>query len=466
MKSELLVAYLDGELTSEEERQLEVELEQNVQFQRLLSELCYQRLDYVEAYRNKIISSPSAIASHLPEPRQKNHLLSPRQPRPNRFSTGFWGSLAASILIFVGVFFYTSIRFEEFPGTVSSQVVSRLVKAGSNVRIVHLGKKFNVAGPTDIHDQDRVIVPNGSYALIQYTDGSLVKLRDKSIFQVVGGTDGRYSFLHTGKLSAKIAAQSKSNPMTFSTPDGEIVVLGTEFDLQVRPKARGTYLQMFKGSVLFRNYHNHSTLQLKDAEWAMIASKIDFVSRLGSPYRYKDGKQLFESNPQSKWIMDKAKMEYVVYKGASVMRISPSSSGPGTVAIKIPSLQAIPSKALTLEFEVASEETSHTKPQLVMDEPKIKTEPFDKRLLEEFKQPTTSGLDRWNRWRYELDYFAPNTTSEWHHIRLYANGRLVLDEWGEGNPKLFQMLIEDGSVLLRNVRVIERIPDTLDSDAP
>lgn len=457
MKSEKLYAYVNQELTPAEEEQLEKELRTNAELRRLFSELCIHDFIVAEAYQSGAIK-PRLSEPSLPKLKQKspNFNQSPKSP----LSQTSWGLIAASVLLFIGLSIYTSVGFKE---TVpSNRVVSRIVKAGPNVRIAQVDKKITVTGPIDIHEQDRILVPEGSFALIKYSDGSLIKLRDRTLLQLKGGAGGKHALLTTGKLSAKIAPQPKDKIMTFSTPHGEIDIVGTEFDIHAHIQ-RGTYVHLFQGKVSFRNYNDNSVIQLNNSEWAMIAPNTSFTPYLGNAYRYKDGETL-RASKQAEWITVNTTTQTTLdAAGTALTKISLQSSERGTASINLPSLSQLSAKAIVIEFECRTDEPgTELGRRIIATTPPNKMLNPDPRLLQLYKTVSTAKLGKWIRNRYEVAYGSKEFPG-WFHMNLFENGRLVISQWEEGTPDQFQILLTHGNILVRNVRVLELVEDPIES---
>jgi hypothetical protein len=454
MKVETLIDYLDHELSSEEEAKVELELETNAELQKALSDLCYQRFLWAEAYRSKAITvSPNV---QLPVLKRK---FSSQPPWRSNFSASFKIVLAAAIVLFFGLTIYVQTKYRQSTDQVA-RVYSRIIKVGPNVQLAQSSGKQAVTEPVDMRERDRVLVPKGSFALIKHADGSLMKLRDRSVFEIVQGTQGKYIFLHTGKLSAKIAPQLKDKGMMIGTPYGEITVLGTEFDINSNSR-RGTYVHLLNGKISFRNYGDNTVLQLSDSEWVLVAPKTELTSGLASSKRYKDARVIMDHvfDPKlSQWQSANAQLEYL----PDGMKLIPVSSKFAKTAVRIPSITKLPSNALAVEYEIRCDD-----PGVNMEMVFLRTDLGinnvpDKRLSKSFNQALGMKLGQWTLFRYEVDYSLGKVFPGWYHIRCLRGERLMVDQWKDGDPQAFQISVSGGSLSVRNFRVIERVEDPIE----
>jgi hypothetical protein len=96
----------------------------------------------------------------------------------------------------------------------------------------------------------------GNAALVQIADGD------------AGGARGKEAFLARGHLTADVIAQPAGRPMLITTPQAEVMVVGTRFALNV--DARSTRLDVQKGLVELARVSGGDPVVVHAAEYALV----------------------------------------------------------------------------------------------------------------------------------------------------------------------------------------------------
>jgi len=209
---ELILRYLDGALDENARRELEARLREDAVAERL----AVWAADQMELRR---LLKSTAVAEDVEciarEPAEQFPVrLAETQPRRRRWAAA--GVLtAAAILLLVVAFwaFRPGLRLEEGVVSVAGLTTSRLRE----------GELFRVAG-------DRP-------AVLRLGDGSRVQLEAGSEAVAHGPAKGARQLFELKRGAGRFKVEKGMGTFRVETPSGEVTVLGTEFDVELRPGA-------------------------------------------------------------------------------------------------------------------------------------------------------------------------------------------------------------------------------------
>jgi len=210
----LLMRYLDGALDEASRSELESMLEDDPKAAIRLTVLAYDRV----ALRGLLKNSAVAEAGRTPE--KPGRRFPPRfsRPRPSRRRWVVAGALsAAAILLLLAIAYWalpSGLRLEEGLVAVGGLETSR----------VREGERFTVSG-------------NRS-ATLRLADGSRVKLEADSVGVAHGGTKGARQVFELIRGKGRFKVEKAMGGFRVETPAGKVTVLGTEFDVELRPGAQ------------------------------------------------------------------------------------------------------------------------------------------------------------------------------------------------------------------------------------
>lgn len=427
MKPELLIAYLDRELSPEEEKQVEVELNADPELRRFLSELYYHRFLFVEAHQKGAIQPQSTA---LPELKQKSSSVT--ELSTISLSRPSWVLIAASLLIFFILYFYPHSQ------TFKSVQVASVKNSSQEIKILRGDKRMAATAGMEILNQDILITPPDGTITLQRSDGSLIKLQPKSIL-TFDTTQQNVPLLKTGALTAKINHQPSDQPIYFFTPHGKVEVIGTQFFLNTHSHA-GTGLRMIDGKVKLTKIQDQQTLEISKSQWAYIPRNGDLASGQGTLQIFKNGKVLLD-------------------KSAS-LHLKPIHKKTRLASMNLPGIQKLPHKALAVELDYMM---NH------LDDGKFNVAFFSKGKAvtdySSFPPYFYSPILREDSWaflRLELEQFAVSHDTEAVHVTVYRNNALIGDHWINEIPDTVSLAFSDGDLHVKNFKILELVPETFE----
>lgn len=252
---DLLAAYLDGELTAEQDGELAeiaasrpefmLELRRFLVFDDALNQLGREERSteaFLRALRLRRSPMMRAPAGH-------------RRGRPRLAPRGRWGTWRTRLLAMAAVLLIATLAAlvrPEAPAPPPAQAAqaapaiasaARLVAAAAGSRIERSGGSASAMAGTALLAGDLVVTPEATLA---FDDGSRVRLRDATV-RLGGGSTTLALVL--GRLDAEIVPRSGRDPFAISTGQSLVTVIGTRFRLQ----ADGTTsrLAVTEGTVRF-----------------------------------------------------------------------------------------------------------------------------------------------------------------------------------------------------------------------
>jgi hypothetical protein len=462
MKHDTLVLYLDGELTPAEVQQVEIGLAQDAELQKTLSELCHQRLLYVEAFRDQQQRGTVKLPDLVQKPSRIDQEKKPSSQK--KFSKTSWGLIAASFVIFF------LLRFYPFPESSPSKdsPVASLNDAAPGTRLVRADIKIPVTKGMEVLSHD-MLITSTTETVIQYHDGTLIKIYPKSMFTVSpssfdkAGNMKSLGLLRTGQLLARVTHQDPQKPAFLFTPDGRIEILGTELYVSSRSHS-GTILKMIDGQVRFTRLSDEKTIPVTKSQWAYLSDKAEFIPRQGTSQLLKHGepllKNVFDSqfkqwsfqNAYSKPIFSSEKRSVV--SGMSLIAMNDKM---GSASIRLPVIQHLPSKAFAVQLEIMGE-SQPTK--LSVSFTKDGQNVADSSLFQSYSWPLQFHQRRWYQLRVELDALTHVENATLVHVSVFRGSTLVSDHWLRDFPTNLSISTE-GTLNVRNFQIVELTPDTI-----
>jgi hypothetical protein len=231
----LVLRYLDGIATSREEAELEAKLAEpsNESQRKSFVTISRQRGQMFEAL------APGRLKAAVPG------LHDIRRGTSRRWR---WTAAAAIVLIGFASWFAFGGRTAALPAIID-RIQGRVVllrESGTEPAFVgaeiRAGEALRTEGP-------------GSQSTLRFQDGSVLTVAENSLVRrEAKGEKGERVRLDSGSILADIRRQEKHRAMTFATPHGEAVVVGTSLKLVVDPSARGsTRLEVTEGLVRLAN---------------------------------------------------------------------------------------------------------------------------------------------------------------------------------------------------------------------
>lgn len=268
---ELLDAYLDGELTPGEQRQLQAWLLADRENARQFARETHAHQTLRESF------AAAALQRELmPEPttgrfaRIRELIASVRGPRVRvACAAAVAALLAGGIVHFRGPSYSATASLLEIP---DGLVVER---------------KHQPVVPTPMEPLqagDVIRTPPGRALVVGYQDGSRVELKGGgSLACPTARGSGKNLVLQDGQLTAVVAKQPRNRPMIVRTPEAEATVLGTEFRLT---SARGmTHLDVISGAVALRARNGGSVTTVRGGESHSIGGPSASYAPLTLPAR-------------------------------------------------------------------------------------------------------------------------------------------------------------------------------------
>lgn len=122
-----------------------------------------------------------------------------------------------------------------------------------------------------------------SAAFLVFPDRTRIEMGPGTEVGEIRAEGGKRIFVGRGEIRAFVARQAKDQPMVFSTPHGEAVVLGTTLRILVDPDPKkGTRLEVEEGRVRFSNLEKKS-VEVSAGHFAFAAPGVDLVARSWDP---------------------------------------------------------------------------------------------------------------------------------------------------------------------------------------
>lgn len=186
-----------------------------------------------------------------------------------------WWAVAAGLLLSTALLAWR--WSSSAPGT-PPQDYARVERLDATA-LVQVDGRDVVAGRTTLAAGAHLAVRNGRAAL-RFADGTTIDLMTDA--SLVAGPDapGRSIVLEAGTVTATVASQPAERPLRIRTPQGEVTVVGTIFDLAV--DAEWTRIAMFSGRVRLAGVDGVGAIPV-------VAGQRAAVRRGGLPQLEEDG---------------------------------------------------------------------------------------------------------------------------------------------------------------------------------
>lgn len=255
---ELVEAYLDGDLTDGEARELRGLVKRDGALRQRFVEEVRWHIRLGDHLRTQGIPLSERVEAMLDAegrtPRIADAVaasISPRSSRRNKISTRFlrrrrreaapwWLAVAAGLLLAVGLFLAVPSGGPQ-PATV----------LGDRGSIERAGQSVRLGGAPQVVTDGDVLVADGSALLLGFNDGTSVEVSSGARLTVRTGTRGgaKRLDLERGALLARVAKQQPDQPLLVATSQAHATVLGTTF--RVRIESAGTRLTVEEGRIGF-----------------------------------------------------------------------------------------------------------------------------------------------------------------------------------------------------------------------
>ena len=191
-----------------------------------------------------------------------------------------WGA-AAAVLILAGYGVYRSA----FPDPVLTVFAAKIESVSGPVFVVDGdGLLRNPVGATRYLNSNAGLEFEGpGKAVLKYFDGSTLDFtvnstrgalrlnREESKPRMNGASNGKRVTIEGGLLMASVARQTEGNPLIISTPQAEVMVVGTRFRLEVT--ANLTRLDVLEGKVRIVRYSDAARVDVAGGEFVIVNSR-------------------------------------------------------------------------------------------------------------------------------------------------------------------------------------------------
>ncbi len=231
-----------------------------------------------------------------------------RRRRLRRLAIRYAAAGCAAIAVISGIIFFPSADRELLTGATITGVVAeagqiRLVSDGV-VELFDEDANIDFAGEraaASAQAENRLTVPYGKRAHVVLADGSKVWVNAGSelAFPSVFDTGRRTVEVVCGEIFIDVTKDPK-RPFTVLTPEFEVEVLGTSFDVSVYPDAATRHVALVEGHVSIRN--GSQSHELSPGELFSLDASGGVVSRPGDLHEYyswKEGILVLDGTPIS-----------------------------------------------------------------------------------------------------------------------------------------------------------------------
>ena len=284
MNDELFELYLANRLSPEDTTRLKQVLASDALARTRFVQVLQEWQIFSEAARQITTGSSCSIEDELAQRAlvtadgwRRRRPSAPRTSRPaivRRVAAVFAPLAALAACLVVAVMFMPSVMKAEPLATISA------AKPGITLRRGDIS--LPVAVGTQLQPGDALAVPIGVQAEIRYADDTRVTVEPQTAL-VLGtsgaepGAQGKRVTISSGQVTASVAKQPPGQPMVFSTPTAQAVVLGTRLTLVV--SSLSTRLEVEQGRVGFVRKSDRSTVEVATGQFAVAAEGTVLASR-------------------------------------------------------------------------------------------------------------------------------------------------------------------------------------------
>jgi len=239
-----------------------------------------------DALAARIGAQLRSAAGPQPQPAQRHSTA--RRPIARRLGTMI--VTAAVVLIALGVWALRGplgLIPDAGPGR-AAEPFARIESVSGRVLLVAAGETPLAAGRAIADGAVLQTVGEESFAAIKLADGTRLELgADTRVTLDDDGPDraGKRIVLSEGFLTADVAKQPAGRPMTVSTPQAELVVLGTRF--QLSGGAELTYIETSEGSVRVTRKSDGRSILVDGGFEAAVGQGADPTARPSPPASLK-----------------------------------------------------------------------------------------------------------------------------------------------------------------------------------
>ncbi|HYF48277.1 MAG TPA: FecR domain-containing protein [Planctomycetota bacterium] len=182
----------------------------------------------------------------------------------------FFAAAAALLMIAAGV----ALMLSSQPEVTTSSKIAATDKAPANTFARVTKADGNVAA---LNSGDAIEVPFGTTAKVEFTDGTAVKLGPASRAKIEERGGAKIIELGRGSLDATVAKQGGDKPMTFTTPNSIVTVLGTR--LIVSGTDKETRLEVVEGKVSVTRKSDQRAVELAAGMYAVVSGDNELAAR-------------------------------------------------------------------------------------------------------------------------------------------------------------------------------------------
>ncbi len=278
-RDQLLVRYLDGNLSPAEVEALSSLLKTDAEARASLREMAMQALGMADLAREQAIKAPLRA-----QPVRETG-------GPHRWKRAAVAVAAAAVIVGVVAFWLSRERAEIITLTQVSGAASWSPEGGRAESGLKPGAQMR-AGTLSVEGA-------ASSAQLRFADGSVVTVAGDSELALSHGAQKQLALRH-GSLTGDVRPQPADRPMMIRTPTAEVEVMGTRFLLVAQ--SGETQLSVESGLVRLRRLADDSTIEVPQGHVAVAT--LETAARLEShqlPPAPSEWRQTFDQPPPATW---------------------------------------------------------------------------------------------------------------------------------------------------------------------
>lgn len=183
--------------------------------------------------------------------RQKKHLY-------------YWSSIAATLLIILGVSFIFRFNFIDIADNTTSKpsivITKQDIQLICNDSNIDISNKYNEQGelildilamniPASKNEWNKLIIPNGRRSYLRLADGSKLHINSGSVVEFPSAFEGRIREIKVaGEIYIEVTKDAKK-PFIVTTQDFSVKVHGTSFNVSAYPEEKTQSITLVEGAV-------------------------------------------------------------------------------------------------------------------------------------------------------------------------------------------------------------------------
>ncbi len=292
---ELIDQYLSGEISEEALVELAAKIEKSPDARRLFWERAEERAllfgafceaegmsaakEQMEEDLGAVCPQPAAAAEgaalHVWERAGDHGRHGPgmkKQPRP--LHRIIWGAAAACAVLVAGSYFFSLWREEQ----ARHRMFGRLASVIPIVSVERDGRRLEARAGMVLRAGDIVRTEEGGAARIRYTgEKTAFELSDWGAAELWDEDGAKRVDFKRGTVRCAVASQPEGKTMVMFTPHARAEVLGTRFQIAIRPGA--TWLEVTEGLVRFTRKFDGSVIEVAAGENAEAASGLQLAAQ-------------------------------------------------------------------------------------------------------------------------------------------------------------------------------------------